>query len=156
MASSASKTATKSVKKKSTKQKKTLAGLIEEAAELLQKLVRLEESDDNGYGKCVSCGKVLHWKQRQGGHFISRSRLATKLDRRNVNSQCYGCNGFGMKYDTEVKITYERYIDDTYGKGTVDDLLRLSHETVKYLRADIEDMIVELKEKIKVELSRIS
>ena len=37
------------------KKKKTIAALVEDAAKLLQKIRRLEEADDNGYCRCVSC-----------------------------------------------------------------------------------------------------
>ena len=137
------------------KANKTIPQLAEDVAKLLQKYVRLAESDDNGYGKCVSCGQSFHWKDRQGGHFIERGKLSTKLDRRNVNSQCYGCNGFG-KYHMEKQAKYVMYIEKTYGKGTVDDLIKISHTTRKYTRDELELLKDELNAKIKAELERIS
>ena len=59
---------------------KSIAKLVDEAATELQLLVRLKAADDNGYVSCVVCGVTRHYLDgMQGGHFISRSRLATKL-----------------------------------------------------------------------------
>ena len=54
-----------------TKQK-TVAKLREEAAVLLQKLVRMKAADVDGIAQCVTCGKKQHYKEMDGGHFISR------------------------------------------------------------------------------------
>jgi hypothetical protein len=60
--------------RKAKKKTKTVHQLIEKAAELLQKIRRLEEADENGYCKCVSTGEKRHWKEMQGGHWIPRGR----------------------------------------------------------------------------------
>ena len=57
-----------------------------------QKLRRIQESNDDGYVRCISCGKVIHWKEAQGGHYIPRSYRATELEPDNVNPQCEHCN----------------------------------------------------------------
>ena len=55
------------------KKTKSIAKLVDEAAVLLQLLVRLKAADDNGYVKCRTCDSVMHYKDgMQGGHFISR------------------------------------------------------------------------------------
>jgi len=72
---------------------KTIAKLVE-AAEAIQLYVRMKYADDNGYVSCVACGTTRHYKDRvQGGHFISRKWLATKLLEENIHPQCAYCNG---------------------------------------------------------------
>ena len=44
------------------KKQKTVAKLREEAAVLLQKLVRMKAADENGLATCVTCGKRQHYK----------------------------------------------------------------------------------------------
>ena len=39
------------------------------ALKTLQKLSRISAADDNGYCKCVSCGKLDNYKNMDGGHF---------------------------------------------------------------------------------------
>ena len=58
------------------RKKSTIAQEVEKAAKLLQRLVRLKASDDNGYCRCVTCDKIDHYKNMQGGHFMPRGRRA--------------------------------------------------------------------------------
>jgi hypothetical protein len=127
------------------KKPKTIAKLVEEAAVLLQKYVRLKAADENGYAKCVTCGVTKHWKELQGAHFISRAWTATKLMEENVNPCCQRCNGFL----SGNLIEYTRYMDEMYGKEFVDELRQLKHQTKKYTRAEVEEIKSELREKIK-------
>lgn len=56
------------------------------------KLRRLQEATDNGYVRCISCGKVLPWNEADGGHYISRQVRVTEMDPENVWPQCKECN----------------------------------------------------------------
>ena len=124
---------------------KTIAKLHDEAATLLQKLVKLKAADDNGYCKCVTCGTVEHWSKMDGGHFISRRSLATKLLEENIHPQCKGCNGFRAGN----MIEYTTYMIDTYGREFVDELRQKKHEIKKFTRSELEELIKELKERVK-------
>lgn len=57
-----------------------------------QRLRRLEEKNVDGIERCISCEKPLHWKQMQGGHFVSRTCEATCIEHDNVWPQCASCN----------------------------------------------------------------
>jgi hypothetical protein len=48
----------------------------------------------SGYVPCISCGKILHWKSGDCGHFMNRKYKYTKYDTRNNNFQCRTCNRF--------------------------------------------------------------
>jgi len=63
------------VKKK--KKIKPIGKLKKEAAELLQRLVRLKAGDDNGYCSCVCCGIKKHYREMDGGHFVPRGTSET-------------------------------------------------------------------------------
>ena len=76
------------------KKKKSIAKQVEEVAVLVQKYVRLKAADDDGWVSCVTCGDRRQWNdQMDGGHFIERSYLATKLMEENIHPQCKTCNG---------------------------------------------------------------
>ena len=134
---------------------KTIAKLVDDAAVLLQKLVRMKAADDNGYCQCVTCGQTKHWKEMQGGHFISRRYTATKLLEENIHPQCPGCNGPRAK-DGIVTVEYTNYMIDTYKREFVDDLLRLKNETKKYTRDEIAEISAEIKEQIKYHEGRLA
>ncbi len=131
---------------------KTLAKLSEDAATALQLLVRLKASDDNGYCSCVTCGVTRHYKDNmQGGHFIGRKWTATRLMEENVNSQCSECN----MYKRGNIIPYTLYMIDTYGREFVEELEILKHKTVKWNRAELMDLIADLRERVRVEEERV-
>ena len=120
---------------------KSIAKLVEEAACILQRIVRLKAADENGYCACVTCGKVDRWQDMQGGHFLSRKWTAHKLLEEQVNPQCPGCNG--PKQGNPV--AYTLYMLDTYGREWVDNLEATKWETKKYSRPEIMEIIDDMK-----------
>ena len=134
---------------------KTIAKLVDDAAVLLQKLVRLKAADESGYCQCVTCGQSKHWKEMQGGHFISRRYTATKLLEENIHPQDYGCNGPRAK-DGVVTVEYTNFMTDTYGREFVDELLILKNKTKKYTREEIAGISAEFKEQIKYHEDRLA
>jgi hypothetical protein len=127
------------------KKKKSKAKIIEEAAVILQKYVRLVAADENGYVECVTCGAVKPWQEMQGGHFISRACLATKLMIENVHPQCPGCNG--PKGGNIPR--YTLYMIDMYGREFVEELIALKNTTTHYTKAEAYEKLEEVKELMK-------
>ena len=151
------KTKKKARKAKPKKKKtKTIGKLTDEAATLLQRLVRLKAADDNGYVSCVTCGVTKRFDDgMQGGHFRPRGKAATKLMEENVHPQCDSCNSFGMKFHgAEAK--YTTYMIDMYGREFVDELIELSDQPYKWCRPDIEDLIKDFSAQIAEHEKRIS
>jgi len=90
--------------------------------------IRLTYSNENGFVCCYTCDKIEHWKSLQNGHFVSRSKLATRYDEKNCRPQCSGCNlyGNGRPDVFGIKLTKE------YGEGIVTGLYRQGQEVVRY------------------------
>lgn len=128
------------------KKTKSIAKLVDTAATAIQLLIRVKSADDNGYVSCVTCGTTRHYLDgMQGGHFISRKWLATKLMEENVHVQCKCCNGpLGGNM-----IQYTLFMINTYGAEFVEELERLKHESKKYYRAEVLEIIKETKASIK-------
>jgi len=122
--------------------------MVEKAAEALQLYVRVKAADRDGIVSCVSCGVRRHYKDRmQGGHFIQRKWLATKLLEENVHPQCAECNGgFGVSTKGNM-VGYTLFMEDTYGRDFINHLEVLKHETRKYYRNEVEEIISDLKDK---------
>lgn len=121
--------------------KKTIAGLVEQAATILQRIVRMKAADENGYCTCVTCGKVDHYKNMDGAHFISRVKTRHKLLEENIHVCCKKCNGYlGGNYQA-----YTLFMVDTYGRDFVDELLETQNNTMKWMRSEILDHIQALK-----------
>jgi hypothetical protein len=137
------------------KRKTTTAKEVEKAAVLLQRLVRLKASDDNGYCQCVTCGKVDHYKNMQGGHFIPRHRTIFKLFEENIHPQCPHCNCWGMKQAHYV-LKYREWMVDNYGERRVKAMERMAWRmNDKFNRDEVIAFQKELKQRISNEEVRI-
>lgn len=126
------------------RKKKTIAKLVDDAAVILQRVVRIKAANDDGYCQCVSCGTKKHYKEMHGGHFIPRTCTELKLMEENIHPQCPGCNTFNQE---KAKVTYTLFMVDTYGREFVDELDRIkkSGQPKKYSRPEIEGIIEDLK-----------
>lgn len=139
------------VKAKPVKKKlKSIARSTEDCAETLQRLVRVKAAvaaNANGFIRCFTCSKAFHWKEMQGGHFIERRKLSTKLLEENVHCQCDGCNGFAMKSASGV-LAYRAAMVDTYGEQFVQDLIAQSKQVKKYTRSEVEQIHADFKQRL--------
>jgi hypothetical protein len=132
--------------------KKTLRAT---ALETLQQLVRMKSADDNGFCQCVSCKKMVHWKECDGGHFIPKgSSSYWALEECNVWPQCKGCNGFGMKFGS-AESEYTLWMIDYYGRDFVDEMHAKKKSPRKYYAADYREMIDDWKAQIKTHKNRL-
>ncbi len=136
------------VKKAKKPKLKSIARLVDDAAILLQKLVRLKAADSNGFVKSFTSEAVLPWQEMQGSHFIQRNRTATKLLEENVHPQTFGENGFEMKTSYGV-LKYRRAMVAMYGEEFVREVEDMADHPKKYSRAEIEDLTAEFKRQIK-------
>jgi hypothetical protein len=145
----------KQIKSKPKKRKqKSIAALANGAADLLQRLVRMKAANLDGACRCVTCGRVDHWKGLQGGHFVERGKLSTKLMVENVHPQCSGCNMYRMKTASGV-LDYRRYMVGMYGEELVQDLEQLAKQPKKFARAELEDLAAEFRRQIREQEARL-
>ena len=115
---------------------KTTAKLVEEVATILQRLVRAKAADSNGMTYCITCKKPAHWTVLQGGHFISRTHLATKIVEKNINPQCYYCNHMKAK-DALMIMRYQDWMLEKHGHIYVEWLKRKATQPIKFDRAEV-------------------
>jgi len=134
--------------KKSKRKPKTTAKIIDDCAVLMQKLVRLKAADSNGYCTCVTSGIRKHWKEMQGGHFIERGKLGTKIMEENIHPQTPYENQYGMQRATTV-LKYRAYMVDMYGEDFVEEMLEESRQVKKYTRAEALEILADLKARVK-------
>ena len=112
----------------------------------MQMYVRKKAADENGYVTCVTCGTTKMWNDgMQGGHFISRSCLATKLMEENIHPQCSYCNG----HLRGNMIKYTLFMEDMYGRDFVEHLHSLKSTTTKYTKAEAYELLEEANQKLK-------
>jgi|TARA_R110000765_G_scaffold266211_1_gene365585 hypothetical protein len=124
------------------------ARLVDEIAKKLQKLVRLKAADENGMVKCWTSGESRHWKEMQGGHFISRKHQRTKIMEENIHPQTPSQNLYGMK-DSLTVLHYRQVMCDFYGKNFVEWLEKEARIPLETPRPELEDTYYELVKRCK-------
>ena len=124
--------------------KRTRKNLIKDLDRVFSLWVRYSNANLDGLVECATCDTVKPVKQMQNGHFISSGKYATRWEPTNVQPQCVGCNMF--KQGEQYKMS--KYLDEKYGKGTADEMARLSNTTVKFADWELEEMIEHYKEKL--------
>ena len=107
---------------------------------------RRDADDDSGYCQCISCDKPIHFSESDAGHFISRGKLATRWDERNVKAQCRKCNRFeyGRQFEYSLKI----------GTELAEQLLQESRATFKLMEHEYQEIFESYRDKL-AELKKI-
>ena len=104
--------------------KKTLKYWKTKIDKVFHEYIRRRDADNNtGYCNCITCQKPIHFTESDAGHFISRGKLSTRYDSRNVYSQCRKCNRFeyGRQYEYSIAL----------GSDLADELLQKSRGILK-------------------------
>lgn len=118
---------------------------MKKADSYFSQYIRQRDSDEYGYGECITCRKRLHWKQAHCGHFVPRGKQSTRYDERNTNLQCASCNTY--RYGEQY--LHGRAIDEKFGDGTADDLFKISRKETKRTKLDFEHIASYYKDLIK-------
>lgn len=100
-------------------------------------------------GICVTCREVKPFKNLQAGHFIGGRNNAVLFQERGVHAQCYSCNAKHIGNGRPIE--YWLYMEQTYGREVIDELVAESRKTV--IRK-IHDYI-ELREHYKVATEKL-
>jgi hypothetical protein len=115
-------------RKTKTKQKTEIEKLEVKLWEIFSVFIRLRDTDKNGYGKCFTCPRIIHWSKGDAGHGIPRQHKATKFSECNNNLQCKHCNGF----EGGMREVYKVEMDKKYGAQTWDKILVASKGTIHF------------------------
>lgn len=108
--------------------------------------VRLRDTDENGYGKCFTCGRWIHWKDGDCGHGIPRQFKPTMFDEKNNHLQCKPCNGFhGGKREV-----YKEEMNKRYGPQAWDLMeIKAKSSYKKWSAFEYEALVNHYKQEIK-------
>lgn len=126
------------------KKKPSLSALEAKLDRIFSEWIRRKDADEGGTVQCVTCQKLLHWKDAHAGHFVKRQHRATRWDERNVAIQCPRDNVFRGGCQDEFAL----HIIHKYGEAVFAELMTRKHEVTKRSRADLEDLIEQYKQKL--------
>ena len=108
--------------------------------------IRRRDADENGLIRCISCGKIVHWKDADAGHYINRRHNSTRYDEKNVNAQCRSCN----RFDEGNIQGYRKGLIAKYGEKAV-ELLEIKKRNICRLgQFEINILADEFRGKLKV------
>lgn len=107
--------------------------------------VRLRDADKSGFVRCISCGKIIHWKESDCGHYVNRKHLSTRWNERNCNGQCRACN----RFDEGNMLGYTKGLVRKYGDGILNELDMLKHQVSKMSDFEGKLLIKHYKGKVK-------
>ena len=91
--------------------KSSISSLKTKLDRVFSEFIRLRDADKNGYCRCISCGKLVHWKDCDAGHYVNRKHMSLRYDEMNVNAQCRACN----RFDEGNMLGYNRGLVKKYG-----------------------------------------
>ena len=130
---------------------KSLLNLHKIAKEWFHKFIRLRDTDENGYGRCISTGQILRYgtESAQAGHYYSAGKYPSlEFNELNVNLQSKQDNYFGHDFaayaaNLKTKIGVEEF-------EKLDQLAAMSKQiNYKHDRFTLIDIIETYKGKVK-------
>lgn len=133
-------------------EKKRVGGKTKKKVDYIKKLdtvfsqyIRLKYSDNNGYCRCISCGRLHYWKDIQNGHYMSRRYMATRFSENNCRPQCVACN----IYNQGNAQMYRRGLISQIGENNV-DIIEMQARTgiKKYSDFELEVLIKHYQKEI--------
>lgn len=110
---------------------------MEKLDKIFSEYIRIRDSDEYGFIRCISCGRRVHWKEADAGHYIPRSHKSTRWNEKNVNTQCRQCN----RYENGNLEAYRIGLIKKYGFGTLEELKCLKLEIAHISNTWIKDKI---------------
>lgn len=132
--------------------KKSIATLKKELQEVFNLYIRLRDTkNDKGqpYFICISCNQPKGLDQMNAGHFWPvGGHEAVRYDEDNVHGQCIYCNNFAS--NGLVTLNYEKNLQKKIGSGRFLTLANRRFNKSKMMAFEIEYLISEYKEKVKL------
>lgn len=112
---------------------------------IFSQYIRLRDADINGYIRCISCGKIVFWKEADNGHFINRKHMSLRFSETNCNAQCRSCN----RFDEGNMTGYNLGMIKKYGQQAIDLLILAKNQTNKISDSEYKILISHYQQKIK-------
>ncbi len=129
--------------------RKTVSKVKKDVWDIFSRYIRLRDclrtTGCSSWGLCFTCGKRLHFKMLQAGHFIAGRHNANLFSEKGTHAQCYNCN-INLRGNT---LEYRRQIIKMYGQGYDEVLEKQAQQIIKLTISDLEELKRDLAQKIK-------
>lgn len=127
---------------------KSLPTLLKTAQKWFNLFIRLRDTDEYGYGRCISSGQTLKIpsENAHAGHLFSAGKFARlRFDERNVNLQSKSDNYFNGGNETMYRV----FLTNKIGEEEIKDMERIALDRTpfKWDRFAVIDIIETYKTK---------
>jgi len=119
----------------------TIQELIKKAQTTFNTYIRTRDAGLN----CISCDKKLTGKFDAGHYFNANNHWSVRFDERNVHGQCVNCN----QHKHGNLLNYQIGIQQRIGADELIELHAIAHNTRKFTRDELRELISIYKEKTK-------
>lgn len=129
----------------SKKRKKGKTDLVKRLDKVFALYIRLRDCMPNGFGRCISCGKIKPYRELDCGHFFGRSNMATRFDEDNCSAECQGCN----RASSDHLIYYQENLIRKIGVARFSTLRERAHSIKKWDDDELAKMITYYTNEVK-------
>jgi hypothetical protein len=118
--------------------------LKNKAWKLFSEYIRRRDADEGGTLSCITCGKLMHWKEAHAGHAIPGRTNSILLDPEVTYGQCPVCNIWkNGNYPVYTTVLIKKFGMDWWEQKLID-----ARKAVKMTRSDWEQAVEYWKAKL--------
>ncbi|MCK5612894.1 recombination protein NinG [Candidatus Pacearchaeota archaeon] len=130
------------------KKKKSISKLKADIWKVYALYIKKKYSIGGGWCKCFTCPATLKigTSNCQCGHYYSKKGYpALYFNENNTRPQCYHCN-INLSGNTQI---FREALIFEIGEDGIAELDKHRHDTIKWSRSELEEMIIKYKQKVK-------
>ena len=128
--------------------------MIKKLDTIFSKFIRLRDTDEYGWGKCITCNESFKYDKLECGHFRSRRHYTTRWLPENANAQCTECN------QSEDIGAYMIGMLNRHGMDVASDIIEKSKVSYKFSKDEYEEMykhyLAKAKELLKDKMFKVN
>ena len=117
--------------------------MIKKLDTIFSQFVRLRDTDEHGYGRCITCGDIFNYHDFDCGHFRSRRHNTTRWMEENAHAQCRECN------QAEDIGAYMIAMLNLHGMDVAADIIEKSKSDYKFTKDEYKEMYQYYRAKVK-------
>lgn len=133
------------LKLKAKNARETVPMLKRKADKIFSEYIRRKYSDHEWNISCISCDKVLPWKESHNCHWIGRGNKQYRYDEDNCKPWCAGCNTFNQEFHQRI-FTVKQV--KRLWQDVVDIMLDNVNYPFKQWKTELKEIIIEFTEKL--------
>jgi hypothetical protein len=119
----------------------TTSDYLKLAQQVVNKYIRMRDADKG----CISCGQTLGSKYDAGHYWSVGGHGNVRFDIDNIHAQCVACN----QHKHGNLIAYQKGLIAKIGLQKYDQLEAKAHDTKKWTKDELKELIATYKNKIK-------